>query len=260
MNPWLMIIVGWVAVVIVMSLLWVRQKQTGKSGIVDVAWSMSVAGVALFFCWGTSDGLVARRILISVLAMCWATRLAWHVWTRLRHETDDSRYLDLRERWGERYQKRLYLFYQFQAFGALLFALPMLVAARNSSPLGALDYLGVAIWLVAVGGETIADSQLKRFKQDPANKGKVCQSGLWHYSRHPNYFFEWLHWWSYVCLAIAAPCGWLTIVGPLAMLHFIVNMTGIPPAEASSLKSRGEAYREYQKTTSAFFPWPPKKV
>lgn len=250
---------GWLAMVVVMSLLWHHQKKTGKSGIVDVAWPLGVGTLALFFC-RYSDGLQVRRLLIAVLAMTWAVRLGWHIWTRLRAESDDSRYLELREKWGDRYQSRLYLYYQFQAFGALLFALPMLVAASNSEPLGIPDFAGVAIWLVAICGEALADSQLKKFKQDASNKGKVCQSGLWKFSRHPNYFFEWLHWWSYVCFAVFAPLGWLTIVGPLAMFFFIVYMTGIPPAEASSLKSRGDAYREYQKTTSPFFPWPPKKV
>ncbi len=260
MNPWLMMGAGWLVMAGVMSLLWKFQQQTGKSGIVDVAWPLGVGGLASFFSLATTEGLWARRLLIVALAMTWAIRLSWHIWTRLQHETDDKRYLELRNQWGSRFQARLFRFYQFQAFGALLFALPMLIAAGNTQRLGWLDAVGVLIWAVAVGGEALADRQLKRFQSNPAHRGGVCQDGLWKYSRHPNYFFEWLHWWTYVCLAIAAPLGWLTVIGPLAMLYFILFVTGIPPAEASSLKSRGAAYRQYQKTTSAFFPWPPKRA
>lgn len=261
MNVWLLILIGWVASSIVMSLLWLWQKTTGgKSGMVDVAWPLTVGTLAVFFCVTANEGLVERRIVIAALALLWAVRLSWHIWTRLQKETDDSRYLQLRESWGEQFQSRLFSFYQLQAFGGLLFALPMLIAARNPEPLGWLDYSGIVIWVVAIVGESLADAQLKRFKTDPNNKGNVCQTGLWRYSRHPNYFFEWLHWWSYVGFAVAAPWGWITIIGPLAMLYFIVFVTGIPPTEKQSLKSRGEAYRRYQQTTSAFFPWFPRKA
>jgi steroid 5-alpha reductase family enzyme len=141
----------------------------------------------------------------------------------------------------------------------VLFAIPMLVAARNPAPPAIWDALGVAIWLLAVAGESLADRQLSRFRRDPARRGQVCQLGLWRYSRHPNYFFEWLHWWSYVCLAVGAPWGWAAIVGPLAMLYFLLFVTGVKPTEAQALLTRGAAYREYQRTTSAFIPWPPQR-
>ena len=137
-----------------------------------------------------------------------------------------------------------------------MFAAPVLLASLNPEPLGVLDILGGVIWFIALTGETIADRQLDRFRKNPDNRGQVCQDGLWRYSRHPNYFFEWLHWWSYVLIAIGAPWGWLTIIGPLAMLFFVTRVTGIPPTEAQALKSRGEAYRRYQQTTNAFFPGP----
>jgi len=164
----------------------------------------------------------------------------------------------LKENWGAKAQTKMFWFYQLQAAGSLLFALPMLIASGSTQPLGIFDFLGIVIWITAIGGELIADRQLSRFRLDPHQRGAVCQRGLWRYSRHPNYFFEWLHWWAYVCLAVNAPWGWLTLFGPLLMLHFILNVTGIPPTEAQAMKSRGEAYRDYQRTTSAFFPWPPK--
>jgi steroid 5-alpha reductase family enzyme len=117
----------------------------------------------------------------------------------------------------------------------------------------------LAIGVLSIAGESLADWQLSRFRSQAANRGQVCNHGLWRYSRHPNYFFEWLHWWAYVCFAISNwPWGCLTLLGPLTMWYLITRVTGIPPTEAQSLKSRGEAYRRYQQTTSPFFPWFPR--
>jgi steroid 5-alpha reductase family enzyme len=153
----------------------------------------------------------------------------------------------------------MFRFYQLQAVGVVLFALPILIALRNPQPLTWIDWLGLAIGVLCIAGESLADWQLSRFRSQPANRGQVCNHGLWRYSRHPNYFFEWLHWWAYVCFAISnLPWGGLTILGPLTMWYLITRVTGIPPTEAQSLKSRGEAYRRYQQTTSPFFPWFPR--
>lgn len=259
MNLVLLILIGWGVMVLVMSGLWKLQQSNGKAGIVDVAWPLGVGGLATLFCTFSETGLLERRVLVAALAMVWGVRLSWHIWLRLRHETDDKRYIDLRDAWGENFEQRLFKFYQFQAFGALLFAIPMLIAAQNSNPLNFWDLLGVVIWFVAFIGESVADAQLKRFKSHSKEPQAVCREGLWRYSRHPNYFFEWLHWWSYVAFAILSPWGWVTLIGPIAMLYFILFVTGVPPAEASSLKSRGDAYRKYQQETNAFFPWFPKK-
>ncbi len=135
----------------------------------------------------------------------------------------------------------------------------MLIAMLNPAAFpNAWDIAGVLVWLLAVGGERTADAQLERFRADPANRGRTCRVGLWRLSRHPNYFFEWLHWWSYVLIGFAAPLGWLTLLGPAVMLLFLLRITGIPMTELRAIESRGDAYREYQRTTSAFFPWPPK--
>jgi steroid 5-alpha reductase family enzyme len=253
-----MILIGGAGMSAVMGLLWLLQKRTGDAGIVDVAWGMGVGLLSLFFAWGSVEGDMTRRIIVAALALLWSLRLSGYILYRVLTMPEDGRYQTPKEKWGTAAQGKLFWFYQLQAVGSLLFALPMLLAARSTAPLGFLDYLGIAIWFAAISGELIADQQLSRFRSDPHQTGQVCQHGLWHYSRHPNYFFEWLHWWAYVCLAIQAPWGWLTILGPLLMLHFILNVTGIPPTEAQAIKSRGEAYREYQRTTSAFFPWPPK--
>lgn len=258
MNPWLMILIGWISMMVVMSLLWGLQRRTDDAGVVDVAWGMGVGLLSLFFVWGSSEGDFTRRIIIATLSLVWALRLSAYILWRVFTMPEDGRYQTLKKDWGTDAQIKLFWFFQFQAIGSLLFALPMLIAARGTSPLGVFDILGVCIWLIAIIGELIADLQLARFRAKSENQGQVCREGLWKFSRHPNYFFEWLHWWSYVCFAITAPWGWLTIFGPLLMLHFILNVTGIPPTEAQALKSRGDAYREYQRTTNAFFPWSPK--
>ena len=164
----------------------------------------------------------------------------------------------LRQVWGDRAPVYFFLFFQVQALLVVTFALPFLLVAHNPSPLSIWDGLGAGIFAVAVIGESVADRQLARFRRDPRNRGRTCASGLWRYSRHPNYFFEWLHWWTYVGLAAGATYGWMTVAAPLIMLVFILFITGIPPTEAQAIKSRGQAYVDYQGTTSAFFPWPPR--
>jgi steroid 5-alpha reductase family enzyme len=113
--------------------------------------------------------------------------------------------------------------------------------------------------LAAITGEALADAQLAAFKRDAANRGRVCEAGLWRYSRHPNYFFEWLIWVAYFVFAVGSPWGWVALIGPASILYLLLRVTGIPMTEEQSLRSRGDAYRRYQRTTSAFIPWLPKK-
>ena len=118
-----------------------------------------------------------------------------------------------------------------------------------------MEITGLALAILSLGGEALADWQLKQFKADPANRGKVCQAGLWRYSRHPNYFFESLIWWAFFLVALGSLHGWVTILCPLLMLYFLWKVTGIPLTEEHAVRSKGDAYREYQRTTSAFVPW-----
>ena len=166
----------------------------------------------------------------------------------------------MRRKWGEKADTYLLLFFQFQALLVPLFSLPLIVVAHNESPgLTGFDILGILIFLTAVIGEGIADRQLGRFRSDPANKGKTCRQGLWRYSRHPNYFFEWIHWWAYVAFGAGSPYFWITLMGPLLMWIFLFRITGIPATEEQAIASRGDDYRDYQRTTSRFFPWFPKE-
>ena len=142
----------------------------------------------------------------------------------------------------------------------VLFALPFLAVARNRVASSSQLSAGVAIWLVSVIGESIADRQLARFRADPVNRGRTCRQGLWRYSRHPNYFFEWLHWFAYVCLAMGSPLAWLAWSGPVVMYLFLRWISGIPYTETQALRSRGEDYRAYQRSTPMLFPWFPRRL
>jgi steroid 5-alpha reductase family enzyme len=257
MNAVALVLIGWLVMSLVMIAVWALQRRLGDAGIVDVAWTFGVGVLGAAFAILGGDAPWERRLLVAALVSLWALRLGSHIAHRVMTQPEDGRYVDLKRQWGAQAQAKLFRFFQFQAFGAVLFAAPMLFVARNTQPLGWLDALGIAIWTVAIVGEAIADRQLAAFRARPNNPQRVCREGLWRYSRHPNYFFEWLHWWAYVALALFAPFGWATILWPMMMLYFILRVTGIPPTEAQAVRSRGDAYREYQRTTSPFFPWFP---
>lgn len=258
MNNLQTIGLAWAASAALMAGIWLAQRLRGNAAIVDVAWSLATAALGAVFAL-TADGYPARRLVVAGMAIVWGARLGVYLWRRVGSEREDGRYRRMREEWGEKTQRNMFVFFQIQALWAVMFALPMLAAARNASaPLGWLDALGVALWAASIAGASNADRQLARFRSNPANRGKVCRDGLWRYSRHPNYFFEWLHWWAYICLAAGSPVWWIAPLGAALMLYFLTKVTGIPPTEAQALRSRGDAYREYQRTTSAFVPWPPK--
>jgi steroid 5-alpha reductase family enzyme len=257
MNPWLLLGYGWAAMAVAMALLWIIAWRTRNASGVDIAWSLGVGALAIVYAVLAPDGDPLRRLIVAAMAWLWALRLGWHIARRLLGGGEDGRYRRLREKWKARANPYFFVFFQLQALWAVVFAVPMLVAARNPAPApGWLDWLAIAIWLVAMAGEWLADHQLSRFKADPARFGEVCERGLWRYSRHPNYFFEWLHWWAFVCLGILAPYGWITLLGPALMLLFLLKITGVPAAEARSLAHHGAAYRDYQRRTNTFFPGP----
>ena len=255
----MILISGLIFCCVFMALLWVWQRSSGRADYVDVAWAGLIGILAVFYAV-VGDGSLEKRILVALVAATWSFRLTSHLWRRLSgHDAEDGRYQAMREHFGQRQQLWFFVFFMAQAVLAWLFALPAWVVA--SDPSGELSIwvmLGVGFWLISLGGESIADRQLDAFRSNPDNKGQVCKIGLWRYSRHPNYFFEWLHWFAYPFIALGAPNQWITWLGPVLMLLFLYRVTGIPYTEKQSLKSRGEAYREYQRTTSAFFPWPPK--
>jgi len=248
-------LIGLVVTLIAFSAIWLLQRRVKDAGIVDVFWSMMVASMGLFYCV-VGFGDHSRRIMVGLMVFIWALRLSHYLLSRWLRSPEDHRYVAMKAEWGKTAQVRLFRFYQFQALGCVLFSIPIFFAANNNADFNWFDFAGVIVFCISLVGEWTADQQLDAFKRKSANAGKVCNTGLWSLCRHPNYFFEWTHWFGYVLLAITAPWGWVSIIGPIAMYYFLTQKTGIPETEAQALKSKGDAYRQYQQTTNAFFPWP----
>ena len=250
-----------------MAAAWAVQQRTGNSGWVDTIWTFSVglvgvAGALWPIAGETPD---PRQWLVGALVAIWALRLGTHIAIRSAGIADDPRYAAFAEDWGKDAPRRMFLFLQNQAWGSIPLVFSVFVAAHvPKAALGAQDYLGALVLFTGIAGEAIADAQLKAFRADRANTGKVCDVGLWRWSRHPNYFFEWVSWLAYPVIAISLddplrdPWSFATLLAPLLMYWILVHVTGIPPLEQQMLRSRGERYRAYQLRTSAFFPRPPR--
>ncbi len=242
--------------------LWLVQQRTRNAGIVDVGWAASFALVAGLFAWRATAPLEAWGPIAAIVA-AWSIRLSAYLVARgAARPPEEGRYATLRERWGASASRNLFVFFQAQAAltGILstAFVVPFFVAP---GPAGWPRALGAAVALAGLAGETVADAQLARWRRAPGNRGRVCDAGLWAYSRHPNYFFEWLVWLGHAIYGLAFPLPWglLGLVGQALILASIFGVTGIPPTEAQALKTKGDAYRAYQRRVSRFVPWPPKR-
>jgi steroid 5-alpha reductase family enzyme len=250
---------GLMAAAALMAALWAWYRRLHNAGIVDVGWAMSVGGLALFYgVFGPGDR--QRRAVIAAMMAIWGARLAWYLLhDRVLGRPEDGRYADLRARSSYAAAGHFFPFFQAQAVAAWVLSLPALIVALDPNPsFGVVEGTAVAVWVVALVGESIADRQLEHFKAQPGNRGRTCRAGLWRYSRHPNYFFEWLIWVAYAVFASASPYGWTAIACPLLMLYLLFRVTGIPATEAQAIRTRGDDYRHYQATTSAFVPWLPR--
>jgi steroid 5-alpha reductase family enzyme len=247
----------WLLLAVAMWGGWLWQRRRRNAGVVDVIWTAGLGGGAVLFALA-GGGALAPRLLLAALGGVWSARLARHLWRRVQREGEDGRYRHLRSLWGED-QRRWLAFFQLQALLVPVFALPYAAVAAN--PRSSVPWIAaaLAIWLAGIAGEAVADAQLARFRENPANRGRTCRSGLWRYSRHPNYFFEWLLWFAYVALAVGSPLWALAWAGPLVMGLFLRFLSGVPWTEAQALRSKGEDYREYQRSTSMFFPWFPRR-
>jgi steroid 5-alpha reductase family enzyme len=228
-----------------------------------VFWSFGVGAIGILAVLSGDMVSSARQYLVVALLAVWSLRLGGHIFSRTWKIGDDPRYAKLRREWGDAANPRMFFFLQSQAFAGIILVISVYVAAaRPDVDLEFPDYLGALIMLVALAGEAIADGQLKRFGSNPANRGRICDTGLWRWSRHPNYFFEWLGWTSYVLIAADFDGdyfhGWLTLAAPVLMYVLLRHVSGVPPLEEHMLASRGNAFRDYQRRTSVFFPAPPK--
>ena len=247
---------GWILAALVMALLWAWHLRIRNAGIVDAGWTALVAGLAILYA-NIGDGAWSRRSAIAWMMGPWGARLTGYLlYDRVVGRPEDGRYAELRRRHGASANAWFFWFFQAQAAAAVFFSLPALLVVVNPDPrLSLLELASCGLWVVAFAGESTADRQLVRFKANLANRGRTCQAGLWRYSRHPNYFFEWLLWMAYALFAVSSPWGWTAFACPAVMLFLLFKVTGIPATEAQALRSRGDEYREYQRTTSVFVPW-----
>jgi len=252
---------GLLFALLLMAIVWLIAVRIVNAGIVDIAWSAGFAPLAVFFA-ATGDGYPVRRAVIAVLVSVWSLRLGGYLYVRVmsHHPKEDRRYAELRRGWGANTNRNMFWFFEMQALLLAILSAPFLLICLNANPVVTpLELAGVVVFVIAVCGESLADRQLARFRADPSNRGKVCDAGLWRLSRHPNYFFEWLIWVSYFLMASATAYGWISIYCPALMLFFLLRVTGIPMTERLSLQSKGQAFADYQRRTSAFVPWFPKR-
>src|SRR5215470_7392431 len=228
-----LLVPGAVMVAAMMLVLWLIHRLIENAAIVDFGWAIGLALLALWYAWA-GPGYHARKWAIASMAGFWGLRLGIYLlFARVIGHKEEGRYVQLRREWKANLPRRFLFFFELQALLDVVLSLPFLLACLDTrASLGFLEKLGAGIWVVAILGESLADRQLDTFKKDPTNRGKTCQAGLWKYSRHPNYFFEWLIWVGYALFAIGSPWGWLGLLSPMLILYFLLRVTGISATEA----------------------------
>jgi steroid 5-alpha reductase family enzyme len=240
------------------SVAWLIQRQQGNGGIVDAIWAWALGGLAVWFAF-TGSAALEVRLTLATMGGLWGLRLGNYLWQRNWRAAEDWRYAQFRAEWGDQAQSKMFWFYQFQNVFTLALACSAFLPAayREGSPGPVALGLAMAILVLSVWGEGLADDQLRRFKADPAQRGRVCDVGLWRYSRHPNYFFECVHWLAYLPLAWGSELWAWGLIAPLVMVLLLLKISGVPLLEAEMAR-RKPGYAEYMRRTSMLVPWPPK--
>ncbi|MCB0346967.1 MAG: DUF1295 domain-containing protein [Bdellovibrionales bacterium] len=233
------------------------------ASVVDAAWSLCIGLATVYYCF-VVDAPLIRKIVIGGLAVIWSFRLTYYLLAdRVIGKSEDGRYRALREHWGERANFFHFFFFQAQSLLAIFLSATFLILLDNPTPhITFGEWVAVVLWFIALSGEILADSQLAKFRGNPINKGQTCNVGLWKFSRHPNYFFEWLLWVAYAIAGVSggANYGFLAVIPAIVMYVFVTRISGIPYTELQAIKSRGDSYKRYQSRTNAFFPWFPKEA
>jgi steroid 5-alpha reductase family enzyme len=254
------------AMALVMTVGWLTQRAVGDGGWTDVFWVYGVGAtcaLAALAPFETEPHAAWRRIMVAAMVGAWALRLGTYLALRVAGaEAEDQRYAVFRREWGANFQRRMYGLMIVQAPVGAVLGLCVMIAARENTPAFRLqDAIGLAVFVTCLAGESLADAQMRAFRADPANRGKVCDRGLWAWSRHPNYFFEAAIWLAYPIIAIDpnGPRSFVSILAPVMMYLVVRRASGVPPLEEAMLRSRGEAYRRYQERVSVLIPWPPRR-
>jgi steroid 5-alpha reductase family enzyme len=225
--------------------------------IVDSIWALFFLAAAIVFYLHAPDGLARPTIVLSLVA-AWSLRLSSYLTWRNWGEPEDRRYAAMRAKHGAAFPiKSLVIIFGLQALLAWIISMPLYPAITGAWPLGGLDYLGIALVVTGIGFETVADFQLARFKARPQNEGRVLDTGLWRYSRHPNYFGDFCVWWGLYLIAMSAG-GWWTVFSPVLMSVLLLRVSGVTLLE-KDIGDRRPEYADYVARTSAFFPRPPRR-
>lgn len=235
-----------------MCLIWVWYRYTKNPSVVDVGWASGLTIISLLYLYSTP--LSSRKVLLSLILLIWGFRLGGYLWfTRIRQHVLDKRYTKLSDNWKIAKPLGFLINFQFQGALILIVSLPWYFIAQipSGETSDMIDYFIVLMALLSIVAESLADYQLQSFKA--LHPGQVCDRGLWFYSRHPNYFFEWLTWCAFACFAFPASFGFLAWISPLMLFGIMTRITA-PLTEKGSIESRGELYLSYQKVTPMFFP------
>ena len=240
-----------------MTLWFVVSLLKKRNDVADVAWGLGFVLMA-WTSYFISDDSGIRGLLVGVLVSIWGLRLAWHIHTRNKGKSEDYRYLAWRKEWGTWFYIRSYVqVYLLQGVFLFLIVMPVLLINKSAGArLGILDFVGVAVWLVGFYFEAVGDAQLARFIKNPANKGKLMQSGLWAYTRHPNYFGEVTQWWGLWLIALSVSGGLVGIIGPITITFLILKVSGVPLLE--NKMADNPEFAEYKRRVSMFIPLPRK--
>jgi len=249
-----------------MLLFWIIYLVQKQINALDVAWGLSFMMSGLIY-YILGEGYPWRKLLIFLIVSVWSLRLVNYYIKRFQMGQDDRRYLAMLDNCKVAFftqignlKLKIFCLFILQGLLVTILSLPFALMVQNQAPFfSTFEVFGLLIWMGGLIGETVADSQLHAFKQNSNNVSRVCEEGLWKYSRHPNYFFEWLVWIGYSLMALSSPMGWLGIVSPILIVYLLLKVSGIPYAEEEALRTKGDAYRDYQQKTSAFFPWFRKK-
>lgn len=247
-----LILVVYVYLFLQMSLIWIIYRLSKNPSVVDVSWSIGLMVAGLIYLWSQSYTL--RNVIISALLILWSLRLASYLWiTRIRKGLVDKRYTELSSNWKISQSLGFFINFQLQALFILIISSVFLFAGKiEAHELSLLDLIGCLIVILGIAGESVADFQLQNFKAN--HKNKVCDVGLWNYSRHPNYFFDWITWCGFTLFGLRYAYGFIGIISPLFLYVIFNHITG-PITERGSIQSRGQAFIDYQRQTSMFFPW-----
>ena len=239
------------------SACWVYCSWRSDVSFVDLLWgpAFAIVGIATYLRTPASE----RAWLLLLIVTVWGVRLGGYLTWRKWGKEEDFRYQEMRRKHGVRFALvSLFTVFLLQAILAWIISLPVQVGIFQVAEIGWIAWLGTCIWLLGLAFESIGDFQLARFKLDPANQGKVLDSGLWRYTRHPNYFGDFVVWWGIYLVAFEAETGWWTVLGPVLMSVLLIRISGVSLLE-KSLKNRIEGYQDYLQSTSSFFPWPPQR-